>query len=97
LPQLTFTLAGVPNNNINLNYLEHPGYVELVGLNTCFQSEQEFNHLQLASLISTRDTGYSTGIKLLLKIKHLCSQHSPWALTTEPQKIIRSPFLFLNL
>jgi hypothetical protein len=58
LLQLTFTLAGVPNNNSNLRYPEHLGYVELVGLNTPFQSEQEFDHLQLASLISTRDTDH---------------------------------------
>jgi hypothetical protein len=48
----------VPNNNSNLGYPEHPGYVELVGLDTPFQSEQEFDHLQLASLISTRDTDH---------------------------------------
>jgi hypothetical protein len=48
----------VPNDNSNLGYPEHPGYVELVGLNTPFQSEQEFDHLRLASLISTRDTDH---------------------------------------
>jgi hypothetical protein len=48
----------VPNNDSNLGYPEHPGYVELVGLNTPFQSEQEFDHLRLASLISTRDTDH---------------------------------------
>jgi hypothetical protein len=35
----------MPNDNINLGYLEHLGYVKLVGLDTPFQSEQEFNHL----------------------------------------------------
>jgi hypothetical protein len=48
----------VPNDDSNLGYLEHPGYVELVGLDTPFQSEQEFDHLRLASLISTRDTNH---------------------------------------
>jgi hypothetical protein len=48
----------VPNNNSNLGYPEHLGYIELVGLDTPFQSEQEFDHLQLASLISTRDTDH---------------------------------------
>jgi hypothetical protein len=48
----------VPNDDSNLGYPEHPGYVELVGLDTPFQSEQEFDHLRLASLISTRDTDH---------------------------------------
>jgi hypothetical protein len=58
LLQLILTLAGVSNNSINLRYPEHPGYIKLVGLNTPFQSEQEFDHLQLTSLISTRDTDH---------------------------------------
>jgi hypothetical protein len=58
LLQLIFTLAGVPNNNSNLGYLEHLGYIKLVGLDTPFQSEEEFDHFQLASLISTRDTDH---------------------------------------
>jgi hypothetical protein len=58
LLQHILILAGVPNNNINLGYLEHPDYIELVGLNTPFQSEQEFDYLQQASLISTRDTDH---------------------------------------
>jgi hypothetical protein len=48
----------VPNDDSNLGYPEHPGYVKLVGLDTPFQSEQEFDHLRLASLISTRDTDH---------------------------------------